>query len=124
MHNSLSSDSNVGCWSLREKPEAEVETWTPLPKASYAVLKDKQIRDLLAAQDLSTAGDRTQLMSRHERLALFAFPTGRTSPCSLDGLRCTTQTSTEVLRYASGQLTSVLRCGVGRKIGGRREKTP
>ncbi len=44
---------------------------TPLPKASYTVLKDKQIRDLLAAQDLSAAGDRSQLISRHERSARF-----------------------------------------------------
>ncbi|KAF8274245.1 hypothetical protein EI94DRAFT_845129 [Lactarius quietus] len=51
----------------KEKPETDVETWTPLPKASYTVLKDKQIRDLLAAQDLSTTGDRSQLISRHER---------------------------------------------------------
>jgi hypothetical protein len=82
MHSTLSSDSNVGRSSLREKPEAEVETWIALPKASYTVLKDKQIRDLLAAHDLSTAGDRSQLISRHERLALFAFPASRTSQCS------------------------------------------
>ncbi|KAH9063793.1 hypothetical protein EDB83DRAFT_2383140 [Lactarius deliciosus] len=40
----------------KDKPEAEVEAMTPLPKASYAVLKDKQI-----------PGDRSQLISRHER---------------------------------------------------------
>jgi len=51
----------------KEKPEGEVDTRIPLPKASYTVLKDKQIRDLLAAHDLSTAGDRSQLISRHER---------------------------------------------------------
>lgn len=66
-HKTLGNDSNVGPPSPREKPDAEVETWTPLPKASYTVLKDKQIRDLLAAQDLSTTGDRSQLISRHER---------------------------------------------------------
>ena len=71
IHNTLNSDSDVGRSSPREKPEAEVETWTSLPKASYTVLKDKQIRDLLAAQDLSTAGDRSQLISRHERSARF-----------------------------------------------------
>jgi len=49
----------------REKVDAELDA--PLPKASYAVLKDKQIRDLLAAHDLSTAGDRSQLIARHER---------------------------------------------------------
>ena len=89
---SCTAVSNVGRSSLREKHEAEVEAWTPLPKASYTVLKDKQIRDLLAAHDLSITGDRSQLISRHERLALFAFPISRTSHCSLDGLRCTTQT--------------------------------
>jgi hypothetical protein len=65
----LSNDSNVGPPSPREKPEAEIETWIPLPKASYTILKDKQIRDLLATQDLSTTGDRSQLISRHERSA-------------------------------------------------------
>ncbi len=50
---------------IREKVDAELDA--PLPKASYAVLKDKQIRDLLAAHDLSTAGDRSQLIARHER---------------------------------------------------------
>jgi len=49
----------------REKPDAEPDT--PLPKASYTVLKEKQIRDLLAAYDLSTSGDRPQLIARHER---------------------------------------------------------
>jgi E3 ubiquitin-protein ligase RAD18 len=49
----------------REKPDAELDT--PLPKVSYAVLKDRQIRDLLAENDLSTAGDRSQLIARHER---------------------------------------------------------
>ncbi|KAH9955636.1 hypothetical protein BC827DRAFT_1236238 [Russula dissimulans] len=49
----------------REKPDAEPDT--PLPKASYTVLKEKQIRDFLAAYDLSTSGDRSQLIARHER---------------------------------------------------------
>ncbi|KAI0303529.1 hypothetical protein B0F90DRAFT_1711692 [Multifurca ochricompacta] len=49
----------------KEKHEAEVDN--PLPKASYTVLKDKQIRDLLAAYNLSTTGDRPQLIARHER---------------------------------------------------------
>jgi hypothetical protein len=50
---------------IRENPNAEADT--PLPKASYSVLKDKQIRDLLAVQELPTAGDRSQLIARHER---------------------------------------------------------
>lgn len=52
---------------IREKLNAEADT--PLPKASYSLLKDKQIRDLLAAHELSTAGDRSQLIARHERSA-------------------------------------------------------
>ena len=49
----------------REKADPELDT--PIPKASYTVLKDKQIRDLLAAHDLSTSGDRSQLIARHDR---------------------------------------------------------
>ncbi|KAI0279826.1 hypothetical protein BGY98DRAFT_1089058 [Russula aff. rugulosa BPL654] len=51
----------------KEKEKAEPELDTPIPKASYTVLKDKQIRDLLAAHDLPTSGDRSQLIARHER---------------------------------------------------------
>ncbi|KAI0261065.1 hypothetical protein BC834DRAFT_830780 [Gloeopeniophorella convolvens] len=47
--------------------EAEPVDPSPLPKASYTVLKDKQIRDLLSAHDLATVGDRAQLIARHER---------------------------------------------------------
>jgi len=49
---------------IREKLSAEADT--RLPRASYSVLKDKQIRDLLTASELSTAGDRSQLIARHE----------------------------------------------------------
>ena len=59
---------------IREKPNAEADT--PLPKASYSVLKDKQIRDLLATQELPTAGDRSQLIARHER-SVRQFPLHR-----------------------------------------------
>ena len=52
-------------FDTREKPDGELDT--PIPKASYAVLKDRQIRDLLAENDLSTSGDRSQLVARHER---------------------------------------------------------
>jgi len=52
---------------IREKLNAEADT--PLPRASYSVLKDKQIRDLLAAHELSIVGDRSQLIARHERSA-------------------------------------------------------
>jgi len=65
--NTFTAVASVGRSSTRETPEAEVETRAPLPKASYTVLKDKQIRDLLAAHDLSTTGDRSHLISRHER---------------------------------------------------------
>lgn len=53
--------------SGKEKEKADPELHTPIPRASYTVLKDKQIRDLLAAHDLSTSGDRSQLIARHER---------------------------------------------------------
>ncbi|KZV70607.1 hypothetical protein PENSPDRAFT_579153 [Peniophora sp. CONT] len=38
-----------------------------LPKVSYNMLKDKQIRDLLAEQELPTTGDHTTLVARHQR---------------------------------------------------------
>lgn len=38
-----------------------------LPKVSYAVLKDRQIRELLQEEKLSTNGDRSTLESRHAR---------------------------------------------------------
>ncbi|KAI0293427.1 hypothetical protein BC826DRAFT_382602 [Russula brevipes] len=53
--------------SGKEKEKSDADPDTPLPKASYTVLKDKQIRDLLANHDLSTTGDRSQLIARHER---------------------------------------------------------
>lgn len=37
----------------------------PLPKKSYGVLKDKQIRELLQEYDLPTHGDRNTLINRH-----------------------------------------------------------
>jgi E3 ubiquitin-protein ligase RAD18 len=55
----------MSSWHHREKADPELDT--PIPKASYTVLKDKQIRDLLAAHDLSKSGDRSQLIARHER---------------------------------------------------------
>ncbi|KAI6042992.1 hypothetical protein EDC04DRAFT_2563141 [Pisolithus marmoratus] len=38
-----------------------------LPKASYAVLKDKVLRDLLLSQKLPTTGDRNTWIARHQR---------------------------------------------------------
>ncbi|VDC03901.1 unnamed protein product [Peniophora sp. CBMAI 1063] len=38
-----------------------------LPKASYNMLKDKQVRDLLSEHELPTAGDRATLVARHQR---------------------------------------------------------
>ena len=40
---------------------------SPLPKVSYTVLKDKQIRDLLAQSGLSISGERNVLIARHQR---------------------------------------------------------
>ncbi|KAA1471369.1 hypothetical protein DENSPDRAFT_819534 [Dentipellis sp. KUC8613] len=39
----------------------------PLPKASYAVLKDKALRELLGEYKLPVAGDRNTLIARHTR---------------------------------------------------------
>jgi E3 ubiquitin-protein ligase RAD18 len=47
-----------------------VEADTPIPKVSYAVVKEKQIRDLLDDYGLSITGDRPQLIARHERSVL------------------------------------------------------
>jgi len=77
-HLSTASSSTSGqkdAWSKllggkksgKEREKSDAERDTPLPKASYTVLKEKQIRDLLAAYDLSTSGDRSQLIARHER---------------------------------------------------------
>lgn len=38
-----------------------------LPKVSYAVLKDKALKDLLVSQRLPTAGDRSAWILRHRR---------------------------------------------------------
>lgn len=38
-----------------------------LPKVSYNMLKDKQIRDLLSEHELPTTGDHATLVSRHQR---------------------------------------------------------
>ncbi|TFK46004.1 hypothetical protein OE88DRAFT_1739812 [Heliocybe sulcata] len=42
----------------------------PLPKASYQVLKDKQVKDLLVDQQLPTTGDRNAWIARHQRWVL------------------------------------------------------
>ncbi|KAH9977341.1 hypothetical protein BGW80DRAFT_1288714 [Lactifluus volemus] len=82
---SLSKSGQKDAWSRlldgkRSGKEKEAEVDTPIPKASYTVLKDKQIRDLLAAHDLSTAGDRSQLIVRHERwVALYNANLDRSS---------------------------------------------
>ncbi|KAI0318436.1 hypothetical protein OF83DRAFT_1182403 [Amylostereum chailletii] len=38
-----------------------------IPKVSYAVLKDKQLRDLLSEHELPSTGDRHVLIARHQR---------------------------------------------------------
>jgi len=117
----VSSSLVIGASHHREKSDAERDT--PLPKASYTVLKEKQIRDLLAAYDLTTSGDRSQLIARHERSVrpplvllrnIIMFPVG--------GLQCITQTSIVVLPCASDWQTSGLRCDVGKKCGGKRKR--
>jgi hypothetical protein len=39
----------------------------PLPKKSYGVLKDKQLRELLQEYDLPTQGDRNTMIARHSQ---------------------------------------------------------
>ena len=43
----------------------------PLPKESYAVLKDRKIKDMLLAYQLPTTGDRNICIARHSR---YVFP--------------------------------------------------
>jgi E3 ubiquitin-protein ligase RAD18 len=39
----------------------------PLPKASYAVLKDRQLKDMLIEYNLPTNGERSAWIARHRR---------------------------------------------------------
>ncbi|EJD06122.1 uncharacterized protein FOMMEDRAFT_166391 [Fomitiporia mediterranea MF3/22] len=53
--------------SSRENEGGTIER---LPKPSYSVLKDKKVREMLAEQELSTAGSREQLIARHTQFVL------------------------------------------------------
>ncbi|KII89265.1 hypothetical protein PLICRDRAFT_602087 [Plicaturopsis crispa FD-325 SS-3] len=49
------------------KDQTDLTTAAPLPNVSYAVLKDKAIRDMLVDQGLPVSGDRTAWMARYSR---------------------------------------------------------
>jgi hypothetical protein len=51
---------------LLRKKSSEMDEF-PLPKASYATLKDKQLKEMLQEHDLPTTGDRPQWEQRHQR---------------------------------------------------------
>lgn len=53
--------------------EASTDDEYPLPKPNYDTLKDKQIKDMLAEQQLPTTGDRSAWIARHQRY--FPLPT-------------------------------------------------
>ncbi|KAK7049404.1 E3 ubiquitin-protein ligase rad18 [Paramarasmius palmivorus] len=60
---SQASDKGKG----RRKGSRDPDTDEPLPKKSYGVLKDKQIRELLQEYDLPTQGDRNTMIARHSQ---------------------------------------------------------
>ena len=45
---------------------------SPLPKVSYATLKERQIKELLQEHGLPITGDRNQLEQRHQKY-IFVF---------------------------------------------------
>lgn len=44
-----------------------------LPKASYATLKDKQLKEILLEHSLPTTGDRSVWIQRHQQCVVFFF---------------------------------------------------
>ncbi|KAI0045147.1 hypothetical protein FA95DRAFT_1561436 [Auriscalpium vulgare] len=59
--------SKIFSGETRKKGKDRTGDDAPLPKVSYAVLKEKQIRELLAEHDLPTTGERSLLIARHQR---------------------------------------------------------
>lgn len=51
----------------QKKKSSETDEDFPLPKASYATLKDKQLKEMLQEHDLPITGDRPQWEQRHQR---------------------------------------------------------
>ncbi|KAF6758258.1 hypothetical protein DFP72DRAFT_888528 [Ephemerocybe angulata] len=74
-----SQKASVNAWSkLMQQPKAkgkkqkrhgdsEDDEESPLPKVSYATLKDRQLKDLLAEHNLSVNGERSTLEQRHQK---------------------------------------------------------
>ncbi|KZT28666.1 hypothetical protein NEOLEDRAFT_1108091 [Neolentinus lepideus HHB14362 ss-1] len=69
-----SKGAQKNAWSKildrKGKGKERDDDWTPVPKASYQVLKDKQVKDLLIDQQLPTTGDRNAWIARHQRWVL------------------------------------------------------
>ncbi|KAG6919919.1 hypothetical protein DXG01_013268 [Tephrocybe rancida] len=53
----------------KQKDNSDDEDDYPLPKATYATLKDKKIKEMLVEYGLPTSGDRQQWILRHQRSA-------------------------------------------------------
>ncbi|RDB24183.1 Postreplication repair E3 ubiquitin-protein ligase rad18 [Hypsizygus marmoreus] len=51
----------------KQKDTSDSEDNFPLPKASYATLKDKKLKEMLAEHGLPVSGDRNLLIQRHQR---------------------------------------------------------
>ncbi|KAF8061598.1 hypothetical protein FPV67DRAFT_1422352 [Lyophyllum atratum] len=51
----------------KQKDTSDDEVNFALPKASYATLKDKQLKEMLVEHGLPTTGDRNQWIHRHQR---------------------------------------------------------
>ncbi|KAI6007833.1 hypothetical protein EDC04DRAFT_2582702 [Pisolithus marmoratus] len=63
-----SKESSLARVDLSTRPGSDSgDVMERLPKASYAVLKDKVLRDLLLSQKLPTTGDRNTWIARHQR---------------------------------------------------------
>ena len=52
---------------FKRQVASDSEDEGPLPKVTYATLKERQIKDLLQEHDLSAQGDRATLEQRHRK---------------------------------------------------------
>jgi E3 ubiquitin-protein ligase RAD18 len=50
---------------------AEEEEEDRLPKVSYHIMKEKQLRDMLTRYSLNTSGDKNVLTARHQKWVCF-----------------------------------------------------
>jgi hypothetical protein len=60
------NNSDVWCWD-RSRRAVDLPDPEPLPKASYATLKDKQLKDMLLEHKLPVTGERSVWNARHQR---------------------------------------------------------